>query len=221
MPEWVWQPETQSYRDEVGRVVTPEQVREWVLEYIRKSGDAVTELSRLLAEGKLSLDDWRRLMRDEIKDEYVALFLLGLGGLALLTAADILLLIEMLEQQFAFLDNFTEEIGELSEAQAMARARMYTDSAWQSWERGRARAAGAPRLPAYPGDGTTICLSRCRCMWDLQRVRENGETVRWRCFWVLDPLAEHCSSEEIDEEGRPLGCLQRAVLWNPLIIEVV
>lgn len=224
MPEWIWQPETQSYRDETGHVVTSEQVREWVLESIRKSGDAVTELARLLAEGKLSLDDWRDLMRQEIKDEYLALFLLGLGGLALLRAEDILLLTELLREQFAFLDNFAGEIGEglVSDAQAMARARMYTSSAWQSYQRGRARAAGAPRLPAYQGDGTTLCLGRCRCTWDLQPVRENGEIVRWNCYWILDPLAEHCSAPGVfDAEGRPLGCLERAVLWNPLIIEVM
>ena len=110
-------------------------------------------------------------------------------------------------------------MSELHEAQIAARSRMYVSSAREAFERGKRRAAGAPELPAYPGDGTTICLSRCRCMWDLQQARENDETVRWRCFWVLDPLAEHCSSEEEDEEGRPLGCLQRAVLWNPLIIQ--
>lgn len=222
MPEWVWQPEIQAYRDERGRIVTPERVREWVLEYIRKSSDAVAALARLLAEGRISLEDWRRLMRDEIMDEYVALFLLGLGGLALLRTPDILLPLEMLMEQFAFLDRFVEEIdaGLLSEAQISVRAQMYTASAWQSYQRGAAQAAGAPLLPAYPGDGTTICLSRCRCTWDLQRVRENDETVRWRCFWLLDPPAEHCFSEEQDAEGRPLGCLQRAVLWNPLVIQV-
>ena len=80
MPEWTW--DGDRYRDLAGRSIDADQVREWALESIRKSSDAVAELARLLAEGKLSRDDWQRLMQDEIKDKYIALFLLGLGGLA-------------------------------------------------------------------------------------------------------------------------------------------
>ena len=217
MPEWTW--DGDRYRDLTGRSIDADQVREWALESIRKSSDAVAELARLLAEGKLSQDDWQRLMQDEIKDKYIALFLLGLGGLALFGTEDIALLVGLLSGQFEYLARFAAEVDGLSAAQIEARARMYVESAWQSYERGRARSVGAPRLPAYPGDGTTLCMSRCRCSWDLRRVTENDETVRWNCTWVLDPLAESCSSEEIDEEGRPRGCLQRSVLWNPLVLE--
>ena len=219
MPEWTWN--GNEYRDlDSGRSIDADQVREWVLESIRKSGDVVAELARLLTEGKLSLEDWHRLMQDEIKDKYIALFLLGLGGLALLRAEDIALLVELLVEQFEYLSRFLIAIETgLSEEQIRARALLYIESAWQSYEQGHARAVGAPRLPAYPGDGTTLCLGRCRCNWDLQRVMENEETVRWNCFWVIDPFVENCASEEIDAEGRPRGCLQRGALWNPLIIE--
>lgn len=176
MPEWIWQLGTQTYRDETGRVVTPEQVREWVLESIRKSGDAVAELSRLLAEGKLSLDDWRRLMRDEIKDQYVALFLLGLGGLALLRADDILLLAELLEQQFAFLDNFAREIDELSEAQISARARMYTRSSEAAFWSARLRAAAAAGMDEVqwtltPAEHCVDCVAFANMGW--QKMADN------------------------------------------------
>ena len=98
MPEWTWN--GNEYRDlDSGRSIDADQVREWVLESIRKSGDVVAELARLLTEGKLSLEDWHRLMQDEIKDKYIALFLLGLGGLALLRAEDIALLVELLAEQ--------------------------------------------------------------------------------------------------------------------------
>jgi hypothetical protein len=35
----------------------------------------------------------------------------------------------------------------------------------------------------------------------------------------LDFDAEHCTSDELDAEGRPRGCIERAKLWNPLVIE--
>jgi len=175
--DWTWQPTTQSYRDnETGRVITSDQVREWVLESIRKSGDAVTELARLLAEGKLSLDDWRRLMRDEIKDEYVALFLLGLGGLALLRAEDILLLAELLREQFAYLDRFVVEIGELSEAQINARARSYTKTAESAFWRGGLRAAVAAGMERVkwtltPAEHCEDCIAFADMGW--QRIDDN------------------------------------------------
>lgn len=176
MPEWVWQPETQTYRDETGRVVTAEQVREWVLESIRKSGDAVTELARLLAEGKLSLEDWRRLMRQEIKDQYVALFLLGLGGLALLTLDDILLLAELLREQFAFLDNFAREAELLSEAQIGARARNYIRSSEAAFWSARQRAAVAAGMEKVkwtltPAEHCEDCMAFAVMGW--QRSADN------------------------------------------------
>lgn len=199
MPEWVWQPETQSYRDETGRVVTPEQVREWVLESIRKSSDAVTELSRLLAEGKLSLDDWRRLMQDEIKDEYLALFLLGLGGLALLRADDILLLAELLEEQFAFLDNFARGIDELSETQVRARSRLYIRSSAAAFWSARQRAAVAAgretvRWYLTPAEHCVDCIAFADMGWQLiaddpygGAVPRSGQTrCLMNCACILD-----------------------------------
>ena len=127
MPEWRWDGST--YRDEAGHEVAPERVYELVLESIRRSEDAVAELARLLTEGKLSLADWRRLMRETIKDEYVAFFLLGFGGLLL--EEDVRQLVQLLAEQYAYLDQFVVQMGEglPSNAQIIARSRSYIRSA--------------------------------------------------------------------------------------------
>jgi hypothetical protein len=134
MPDWAW--EGNGYRDlDTGRSVDADQVREWVLESIRKSEDAVAELAQLLTEGKLSLADWRRLMRETIKDEYVAFFLLGLGGLELLREEEIRQLVELLVEQYAYLDQFVVQMGEglPSNAQIIARSRSYIRSAGSAY----------------------------------------------------------------------------------------
>ena len=131
MPEWTW--DGNEYRDEAGREVA--NVYELVLESIRKSEDAVAKLAQLLTEGKLSLADWRRLMRETIKDEYVAFFLLGLGGLELLREEEIRQLVELLVEQYAYLYQFVVQMGEglPSNAQIIARSRSYIRSAGSAY----------------------------------------------------------------------------------------
>lgn len=97
----------------------------------------------------------------------------------------------------------------LHEAQIAARSRMYVSSAREAFERGKRRAAGAPELPAYPADGSTICKSRCQCGWQLEEVKDaDGNTIAWNAYWRLSPV-ESCET-----------CLGRGATWNPLVIPV-
>ena len=56
-------------------------------------------------------------------------------------------------------------------------------------------------LPAMPGDGTSQCLTRCRCSWDITKLEGDGN---YDCTWVMSD-AEHCQT-----------CRQRATDWAPL-----
>lgn len=96
----------------------------------------------------------------------------------------------------------------LHEAQIAARSRMYVRSAREAYERANARTRGAPELPAYPGDGSTVCLTNCACHWELEPVEDEatGEIVEWEAYWTLG-MTEHCPD-----------CLERAEMWNPLRI---
>lgn len=61
-----------------------------------------------------------------------------------------------------------------------ARAAMLQADAWER---------GVPVLvvPAWPGDGTTNCRSRCRCRWAFQKRGKNT----WFATWHLG-IADHC-----------------------------
>src|SRR5688500_3201884 len=50
-----------------------------------------------------------------------------------------------------------------------ARAQMYAESIKSPYWRGRTKLLP---LPAMPGDGTSQCLTRCRCAWDISEVED-------------------------------------------------
>ena len=108
----------------------------------------------------------------------------------------------LLSNQYRYLDNFAQEIanGTLTEAQIGARSGLYVDSATQAFERAKA-ASRFLVLPNYPGDGTSLCMANDKCTWVIQEFDN-----RWEAYWTLSP-AEHCQV-----------CLDRATLWNPLVI---
>lgn len=90
-------------------------------------------------------------------------------------------------------------------AQVRARSQLYINSARQAYERAKARALGVPDLPAYPGDGSTVCKSNCACSWRLEPIYDDDDNlIGWNAFWELG-AADHCPD-----------CIQRSIQWNPL-----
>ena len=168
-----------------------------------ESETAVVAATTALTEG-VSLETWQTAMRQEIKDEYIRQYLLGRGGLSQMTQADWGSIGGMLREQYRYLDRFAGEIaeGQLTEGQNKRRSQMYVNSAREAYWRAAGQAHGWPKLPAYPGDGSTQCLTNCRCVWDVRETKD-----AWLCYWRLTP-AEHCED-----------CVARAEMWNPLRIE--
>jgi hypothetical protein len=109
-----------------------------------------------------------------------------------------------LRKQYRYLDRFANEIalGQLSDKEIAARARMYTAGANSNFGRGQA-AAWHVTLPAYPGDGSTQCKNYCRCSW----VMSETET-EIRASWRLGGSKEKCPD-----------CRRRASTWNPLVFD--
>jgi hypothetical protein len=222
MPDWRWSDAAHNYRNlDTGRWVSGAQVRSWSAAASKASGEAVTSMADMLADGRLNVRDWTLLMRDELKDVYIQQYVLARGGLEQMTQRDWGTLGPILREQYQYLDRFAREVadGTVSEAQIRRRAAMYVRSSREAFERGNARMLGVVGLPDYPGAGNTLCRANCLCFWEIKPVKEAGKVVRWECYWRLRP-AEHCTSEEVDAQGRPLGCVQRAELWNPYIIDV-
>jgi len=90
-------------------------------------------------------------------------------------------------------------LGALSLIEVIRRAKMYINSARQAFERAKTYAYG--NLPAYPGDGSSECLSNCQCHWELQFSANNLVA-----YWKLGS-ADYCKT-----------CTSRASTWNPYIV---
>lgn len=207
MPAWIWVPEVLRYRNLAnGEFVSAETVRGWANAAIDASNNAIATATSQLTNGLLNTGDWQTIIRQELKDAYIQEYLLGKGGLEQMAAADWGSVGGMLSDQYRYLDDFAAEVanGNLTAEQIQARTEMYLESATEAYERGNARAWGIPtdKLPALPGDGTSQCLTRCRCAWEFEEL-EDG----WNCYWRVDPDAESCPD-----------CLERAGAWNPYFI---
>ena len=81
------------------------------------------------------------------------------------------------------------------------RSNLYAGSANASYYRGKAMG----RLPQYPGDGQTACLTNCACYLTFA---EGDYPWIVEVTWHLTP-AEHCDD-----------CIALAATWNPYVLEL-
>src|SRR3990167_2381954 len=159
-------------------------------------------LSEALANGELLLDDWHERMRREVRNLHAAFYQAGRGGA--LTPEDQARLNEIIQRQWDFLGNWRNELTDAEGFTPEAirnRARMYLYAGNASFQDAAVAALGLPPLPAMPGDGSTVCLTACKCSWQIMRLEGNGD---FDCYWRLRP-AEHCET-----------CETRASLWSPI-----
>lgn len=207
-PLWQYDPRSNRYRNlRTGRFIGPAELRELRDAFADALARESDRLAERLVNREISLAQWVTQMRTLVKDSFIAQYAAQVGGLANMTQADYGRIGAMLagrgeRGQYWYLQRFAGEIadGSLTPAQIAARAQMYMGASVQAAEQGRASLLGL-RLPAYPGDGTTRCLTNCRCSW---RIDDGG--LVWYATWVLG-MAEHCAD-----------CLTRAKTWAPLVI---
>jgi len=203
---WFYDVVTKRYRDEVsGRTLNQNQVRGLVQQSIDAAANNLSGITSLAGSNQLSPADFNRLMREEIKYSTIRQYALGRGGLAQMGAEDWGSIGGMLADQYRYLGPFSEEIGNLSEAQIAARAAMYIRSSREAYERAKVRAYGIAvnDLPTYPCMDS-ICLTNCLCHWSIDEVRDDGLLIGFDAYWNLGSTDRHCSS-----------CVEYAAAYNP------
>lgn len=210
-----WDANVRRYRDERGRFLSRDSALTLHNQAIARAGDAVTTLAGLVSSGQISPADWRERMRQEIKIAYIQQYLAARGGATQMTQRDWGSIGGMIADQYRYLDGFVDAIAgadpPLSEGYIAARARMYANSAREASERAHARGRGLPNgsLPAWPGDGSTQCLSNCKCHWEIdEELDAEGNVIRFLAYWRLG-AAEHCPD-----------CTDRAAAWSPFVVDV-
>ncbi|MCB0039470.1 MAG: hypothetical protein KDI56_02075 [Xanthomonadales bacterium] len=207
-PLWQYDPRSRRYRDlRTGRYIGPDDLRELRDRFADALKQETDRLAQRLFDREITIQVWTLEMRRLIKNSFIAQYAAAVGGTQNMTAADYGRIGAMLSSQntgqYWYLQRFAEAIaeGRLSEAQIRARAALYMGASVQAFERGKAASFGDLRLPALPGDGSTICLTNCRCEWLISET-----TTAWYCTWSLG-AAEHCPD-----------CLERAKMWQPYVV---
>lgn len=197
---WMWNPQITAYQqsEEPHAILS----RTEALDIMQASIDASKE--RVARFATLSPEEWQTKMRKELKEEYIRQQMFGRGGKDQMASEDWGSVGGQLSNQYKLLRETMALLPDATEDQIRAWSEQYIDASRQAYERGITRAHEIPygSLPAMPGDGTTICVSGCRCTW---RFIHLGDRIE--AFWGLEPGAEHCDT-----------CLTRASNWNPLTI---
>lgn len=131
-------PKIGRYRDlTTGKLVSKSFVVSKAEGSIVFSQGATRELAKALADGVIDPFEWRRIMREQIKDEYIRQALLGAGGRNNMNPTRWGSVGGGIADQYKYLENFYIDIvlGDLSEGQIAARAGMYINSAREAYNR--------------------------------------------------------------------------------------
>lgn len=149
------------------------------------------------------LDDWYDEVARQLRRYHLSAYLSGADTQDVSRAAQ-RAIAQDIKTQLDFLSQFKVEIQDAAEWQAgwNSRAEMYARSIQVPYWRGATRMLP---LPALPGDGTTQCLTNCRCAWNVVALDE--EAGDYDAYWVYGATERHCQS-----------CRERESQWNPLQI---
>lgn len=204
---WQWDATAHRYRDrDTGRFLarsTAEQLQEAMIDRYRERMGAAMQA---VIDGSATIQTWEVSARAELKALHGTMYLYGRGGLNAMQPSDWERLQTLVRDQWDYLRGFTNALAaeELSEAQAMARARSYADAAHNTGAEALAVTYAGLRLPAMPGDGGTQCKQNCRCRWRI--IEDEGG---WRCTWELGSSVS----------GPCDDCKARAARWAPFVQE--
>lgn len=133
-----WYPDLARYRDtETGRFLSRERVVELTRQSITATADVAATLTGQLTGGQLSTADFAAVLWQEVKDEHIRQYLIGRGGISVMTQADWGSVGGSLSHQRSYFQAFVTQIagGDLSEGEIRRRAQMYVNSARESYER--------------------------------------------------------------------------------------
>lgn len=158
--------------------------------------DATDTLSESLRAGRITLGMFEQDMRTRMREYIGGMAMISKGGVDSMTPSDWGKVGAELKKQYKWLHGFSQAIYENREditVEAIkARARLYGEAGLKM---AHIIQAGdiVGFLPWLPKDGSTACLNRCHCSWNISITSKNEQagTKEVQAVWALHP-AEHC-----------------------------
>ena len=198
---WFYDQRTGRYRNEKGRFLSQKAVEALVDDRIDKLDATLRRVTKMMAEGNITLDQWQGSVREAIKAAHIQAAIIGHGGRDSMGSAEYGRIGQRLRSEYAFLQNFANEIlsGRISAPMAVARISLYAHSVrgsyWQGLElRKQSEGYGMMRrildpqaqhcsdCPAYAARGIVPlgtlpmpgqrCACRARCRCTVQFYRQ-------------------------------------------------
>lgn len=203
-----WDASARRWRSEsTGRMLSMNQQATLRNELADLYSSYIRHETELYLAGKLEYANWVANSETYIMQATGNGYAFGRGGVLNMTDGDYDRLARTLNKQVDLWRNFAEEArnGGLSPLQLMARAESYGGSVIFAHEQAVNQAAVGDdpsadwELPFYPGDGDTQCLSRCRCVWDIQE-----DETGWTCTY-----------HTIGDESMCQDCIDRGNQYGP------
>lgn len=152
LPGYAYNGNVQRYRNlSTGRFVSRPDITGLLRDVADGAGERLAQLGRAGVRGDLTARQFYEMMQREVKYAYNACAAMAAGGWDRMGAKDWGKNGYLLKGQYGFLRDFAADIasGKLTEAQAMARARLYGDSAYSRyWELDKQKQQAA---------GVTLC----------------------------------------------------------------
>lgn len=170
LPGYTWDDRLRNYVDlSTGRMVKRSEIADLLRSVTDRAGDTMAALGERVANGKITPREFYEAMATTVRQSYNANAALARGGWAQMTPADWGRNGHALRVEYERLRAFAQEIQDgklsltqrpLSEAQIVARARLYADSAygryWQITDE-RARAAGLKQGRTRTAGDDRVC----------------------------------------------------------------
>lgn len=169
-----WDPQLLRYRDEAGRVVSANRIRNLVERLVDAGKRDLSKLATDYMSGDITLVTWERLSEELIRSFVSGAAAVGVGGWQRMEPNDWAVVGREVEKQMRYFRDFTDKAarGSLSEAQAAAQAAQYASAAWavhSGMERRVAAQAGyvEERRVLHPRRAATCedCLEWAQMGW--------------------------------------------------------
>jgi 2'-5' RNA ligase len=165
----------------------------------------IDALAEQLFTGSITIGQWTEDMKQLIRGIHTGSAVIGKLGWDNMTPSDWGRVGAEVKKQYRFLQGFAEDIIANKDTMTLqaieARAHMYgqagihTAALMQAGNLAggtRRNPTGYDSLPWLPGDGSTRCLTSCRCHWIIEVIGGYGDLQQIQATWVVDPLAESC-----------------------------